>query len=109
VLEHEREMNELRANRPDLSAMSDRELIDYATRIADEHFEKLFTEHIFISFLATVPIGVITAVCEAVGKPDATLKLLAGLGRRRVGGTIDGDVETRPHGGEVGCVDGAVR
>ena len=80
VLEHEREMNELRANRPDLSAMSDQELLDYALDTADEHFEKLFTEHIFISFLATLPIGIITAVCEAVGKPEATLKLLAGLG-----------------------------
>ena len=80
VLGHEREMNELRANRPDLASMSDQELLDYALTLADEHFEKLFTEHIFISFLATLPIGIITAVCAAVGKPEATLKLLAGLG-----------------------------
>lgn len=80
VLGHEREMNELRTNRPDLTSMSDQELLDYALTIADEHFEKLFTEHIFISFLATLPIGIITAVCGAVGKPEATLKLLAGLG-----------------------------
>ncbi len=60
--------------------MSDQELLDYALETADEHFEKLFTEHIFVSFLATLPIGIITAVCEAVGKPEATLKLLAGLG-----------------------------
>mgnify|MGYP001822899877 FL=1 len=80
VLEHERLMNELRANRPDLSAMSDRELIDYATTIADAHFEMLFTEHIFVSFLATLPIGIITKVCAAVGRPTDALKLLAGLG-----------------------------
>ncbi len=80
VLEHERQMNELRANRPDLASMSDQELLDYSLAVADEHFEKLFTEHIFISFLATLPIGIITAVCTAVGKPEATLKLLAGLG-----------------------------
>ena len=80
VLEHERLMNELRANRPDLSAMSDRELIDYATTIADTHFEMLFTEHIFVSFLATLPIGIITKVCAAVGRPTDALKLLAGLG-----------------------------
>ena len=80
VLGHEREMNELRANRPDLASMSDQELLDYTLSLADEHFEKLFTEHIFISFLATLPIGIITAVCTAVGKPEATLKLLAGLG-----------------------------
>ncbi len=80
VLGHERLMNNLRANRPDLAAMSDAELVDYAIETADEHFEMLFTEHIFVSFLATVPIGIITAVCEAVGQPTATLKLLAGLG-----------------------------
>jgi len=80
VLEHEREMNALRANRPDFSGMSDQELLDYALALADEHFEKLFTEHIFITFLATLPIGIITAVCAAVGKPEATLKLIAGLG-----------------------------
>ncbi len=80
VLEQERTMNELRANRPDVSAMSDRELIDYATRIADEHFEALFTEHIFVTFLATLPIGIITKVCAAVGRPTDALKLIAGLG-----------------------------
>jgi len=80
VLGHEREMNQLRADRPDLSSMSDQQLLDYVLDTADEHFEKLFTEHIFISFLATLPIGIITAVCEAVGKPEAILKLLAGLG-----------------------------
>ncbi len=80
VLAHERTMNELRANRPDVAAMSDRELIDHATNLADTHFEMLFTEHIFVSFLATLPIGIITKVCAAVGRPTDTLKLLAGLG-----------------------------
>ncbi len=73
-------MNELRANRPDLSAMSDRELIERGLDLADQYMEMLFTEHIFISFLATLPIGIITSVCEAVGRPGDTLKLLAGLG-----------------------------
>jgi len=80
VLGHERTMNELRANRPDLTVMTDRELIDHATNLADTHFEMLFTEHIFISFLATLPIGIITKVCAAVGRPTDALKLLAGLG-----------------------------
>lgn len=80
VLEQEREMDALRANRPDLSSMGDTELVDYAMAIADEHFEKLFGEHIFVSFLATVPVGIITAVCTAVGRPEDALKLLAGLG-----------------------------
>lgn len=80
VLEHEQRMNTLRANRPDYSAMADDELINSSLELMDGHFEYLFTEHIFISFLATLPIGIITAVCAAVGQPEATLKLLAGLG-----------------------------
>ncbi len=80
VLAHERTMNELRANRPDLTAMTDRELIAYATELADTHFEMLFTEHIFITFLATLPMGIISKVCAAVGRPTDALKLLAGLG-----------------------------
>ncbi len=80
VKRHEELMNELRRNRPDLTAMSDRELIESALALADEYFEMLFTEHIFISFLATLPIGIITKVCAAVGRETDTLKLLAGLG-----------------------------
>ncbi len=80
VLADEKMVNALRAGRPDLSAMSDRELIDHVLRIADAHFEDLFTQHIFISFLATLPIGILTAVCAAVGRPEDTLRLLAGVG-----------------------------
>ncbi len=80
VLDHEREVNALRSARPDLGSMSDEELITLAFDLADEHFEKLFTEHIFISALGTLSIGIITAVCGAVGQQSATLKLLAGIG-----------------------------
>ena len=80
ALADERIMNDLRKNRPDFSAMSDRELITYVWDIIDAHFARLFGEHIFVSFLATLPIGIITAVCNAVGKPEATLKLIAGVG-----------------------------
>jgi len=80
VLAHEELVNGLRAARPDLSTMSNAELADATMALADEHFRMLFGEHIFISFLATLPIGIITAVCEAVGQPTAVLKLLAGLG-----------------------------
>ncbi len=80
VAAFEETVNRLRVERPDLSAMSDRQLLDYAWDLVDTHFGDLFAEHIFISFLATVPIGIITKVCEAVGQPTATLKLLAGLG-----------------------------
>ena len=80
VKAHEEMVNGLRAARPDISSMPSAELVDHTMALADEHFETLFTEHIFITFLATVPVGAITAVCEAVGRPDATLKLIAGVG-----------------------------
>ncbi len=80
VLEHERLVDGLHRERPDLATMSDAELIAYPLGLADEHLEALFGEHIFVSFLATLPIGIITAVCNAVGRPTAVLKLLAGLG-----------------------------
>jgi pyruvate,water dikinase len=80
VLAHEQLVNGLRAARPDMSAMSNQELFDYGEELMDAHFQKLFGEHIFISFLATLPISIITGVCEAVGRPEATLRLLAGLG-----------------------------
>jgi pyruvate,water dikinase len=73
-------VNGLRAARPELGAMSDRALVDYAFKLMDEHFSNLFAEHIFITFLATVPIGIITKVSEAVGMPTAALKLIAGVG-----------------------------
>ena len=77
---HEELVNGLRASRPDLKAMSDRELVDRALDLADAHFEMLFTEHIYITFLATLPVGIITAVCDAVGQPTSVLKLMAGVG-----------------------------
>ncbi len=80
VAEHERMVNALRTNRPDLSTMSDVELVEYALDLADRHLEALFGEHIFVTFLATLPMGIITGVCNEVGQPTSTLKLLAGLG-----------------------------
>lgn len=80
ALADEKLMNEIRANRPDYSQMGAREIYDSVWEMFDEHFSRLFEEHIFVSFLATLPIGIITAVCTAVGQPEATLKLLAGLG-----------------------------
>ncbi|MEZ5412536.1 MAG: PEP-utilizing enzyme [Acidimicrobiales bacterium] len=80
VAADEQMVNQLRADRPDLGALSDRELVDYVWRIMDAHFAHLFAQHIFISFLATLPVGIITKVTAAVGQPTAALKLIAGLG-----------------------------
>ncbi len=80
VAAEEQMVNELRANRPDFASMSDQEVIDFAWANVDAHYEDLFAQHIYISFLATMPIGIITAVCSAIGQPESTLKLIAGVG-----------------------------
>lgn len=80
VLEMEERVNRMRTERPDLSAMSDRELVDHGYSIMDGNFREYFGEHIFITFLATLPIGIITAVTAAVGNPTGALRLVAGLG-----------------------------
>lgn len=80
VAAEEQMVNALRANRPDLSVMSNQELQARLWDQLDLHYEDLFAQHIYISFLATLPIGIITAVCNAIGQPEAALKLIAGVG-----------------------------
>jgi pyruvate,water dikinase len=73
-------VNGLRASRPDLGSLSDRVLVDHAWSLLDAHFPRLFSQHIYVTFLASVPVGIITKVAQAVGDPAATLKLVAGVG-----------------------------
>ena len=70
---------ELRAQRPDYAAMSDRDLWDGTQSLRSFHRE-LFGEHLFVTTLASVPVGVIQGVAEAVGRPDLILPLMAGVG-----------------------------
>ncbi|MEM7287997.1 MAG: PEP-utilizing enzyme [Actinomycetota bacterium] len=73
-------VNQLRVDRPDASAMSDREIWLRCRALYDDHFPHLFTQHIYITMLATLPVGIIQGVCEAVGRPEAMLRLMAGVG-----------------------------
>ena len=80
VAEDEATVDALRASRPDFAAMSDLELLEWAEGILDSNFRHLFAQHLFITLLATLPAGIITEVCTALGRPQDALKLLAGLG-----------------------------
>ncbi|MEO1062140.1 MAG: PEP-utilizing enzyme [Actinomycetota bacterium] len=80
VAADERTVRGLRDARPDLTAMSDRELVAYARQLGADHHQHLFEQHIFITYMASVPLAVISAVCEAVGRPTDTLRLVAGVG-----------------------------
>ena len=69
----------LRAERPDFATLSDRELWECYNRLIPTH-RLLFSHHLFATYMATVPVGIITAVATAVGRPDLIMPLIAGIG-----------------------------
>ena len=69
----------LRATRPDLTSLSDAELLERATSLKP-FLRSLFDQHINQSGAASIAPGVIGAVCAAVGRPEATMRLVAGIG-----------------------------
>ena len=80
VLEQEQRVNALRSQRPDFGSMGDHEIVDWIESFLNGGFRELFAQHIFISFLTTLPMGIVSAVCEAVGRPTDAMKIMAGLG-----------------------------
>ena len=73
-------VDRLRAERPDLTQLSEQQLVDRMRDLTDRYFQKLFARHLFITYCATVPVGIIQQVCNAVGRPTDMLKLMAGVG-----------------------------
>ncbi len=73
-------LEQMRAERPDVSAMSTDELMARGRKIYDDHFRHLFGQHLFITGLATVPVAALTEICAAVGRPEDVMKLIAGVG-----------------------------
>ena len=79
LTKHRELTKKMRAERPDYTAMSDRELWDHMLSMMPLHRE-LFEEHLFMTTLSTVPVGTIQSVASAVGREDLILPLLAGMG-----------------------------
>jgi phosphohistidine swiveling domain-containing protein len=69
----------IRAERPNLVELSDRELLDYATSFI-RVCRSLFNQHINQSGAASIAPGIIAAVCEAIGDPSKAMHLIAGVG-----------------------------
>jgi pyruvate,water dikinase len=69
----------LRAARPDFSQMSDRELFGQYEDLIEMH-RLMFSHHLYTTYAATVPLGVISGVATAVGRPDLVMPLIAGVG-----------------------------
>jgi pyruvate,water dikinase len=76
----ERQMNALREARPPLETLRNESLWAYGKGIALAHFRQLFGEHIFVTFVGTVPVGVVSQVCAAVGRPSDALRVIQGVG-----------------------------
>lgn len=73
------EVEQVRRERPDLTALSDAELIARMTSF-DTLLRRLFKHHIEASLKSGVGLGAIAQLAEAVGQPEKALTLVAGLG-----------------------------
>jgi len=69
----------IREERPDLTELNPTELIERAVSLRPR-VRELFDMHINQSGAASIGPGVIGAVCAAVGRPEAAMRILAGLG-----------------------------
>jgi rifampicin phosphotransferase len=69
----------LRANRPDLSTLTDAELLARA-RSTQPMLTKLFESHAVSSGSSGIAPGILGAIGEAIGDPNIAMTLLAGIG-----------------------------
>lgn len=70
---------QVRAERPDLTALSDAELLDRAVSMRPL-CRRMFDQHINQSGAASIGPGAIAAICAGIGRPMDAMKLIAGLG-----------------------------
>lgn len=80
LLDEQHRVDDIVRSRPDLTLMTNEELVQRSREIYDEWFLHLFAQHIFITYCATVPVGAIQAICNAVGDPTLAIRLIAGIG-----------------------------
>ena len=67
------------AARPDHENLSDQELFDFAVA-KKPLLRRMFNQHINQSLAASVGPGILAPICEAIGKPQVAMRLIAGLG-----------------------------
>jgi rifampicin phosphotransferase len=73
-------MDALHRSRPNLEALSNEDLWKYTQGLFAGHFRRLFSQHIFITFISPVPVGALQQICEAVGRPGDTMRVISGVG-----------------------------
>lgn len=69
----------IRDERPDLTALSDAELLDRAVRLRPV-CRRMFDQHINQSGAASIGPGTLSAITAALGRPADAMRLFAGLG-----------------------------
>ena len=79
LTEHRTLTKQVREDRPDLASLDERALWDRFDELVELQ-RPLFAQHIFTTFLATLPVGIITAVATAVGRPDLIMTIISGIG-----------------------------
>lgn len=68
----------LRANRPDLSTLNDSALLARAREMVPA-IQRVFESGMLVSSLGSLGPGALGALCEAVGDPSLSIRLLAGI------------------------------
>jgi len=79
LTEGRRFTRQLRNDRPDFSEFTNEELYAQYSELLQMH-RQFFSQHIFTTYMATVPVGIISGVANAVGRPDLLLPIIAGFG-----------------------------
>ncbi|SNS96623.1 PEP-utilizing enzyme [Rhodococcoides kyotonense] len=73
------EVEQIRADRPDLTGLSDAELFT-RMRSFETVLRRLFKHHIEASLKSGVGLGAMAQLTEAIGRPELALTLVAGIG-----------------------------
>jgi phosphohistidine swiveling domain-containing protein len=79
LLDDQAAANMLRAERPDLTRLTDYELIAGARGLLPD-VRRLFERHLTVTAGASLGPGILTAIAEAMGDPSITLRLITGVG-----------------------------
>ena len=79
LLEDRETVGQLRSSRPDLTQLSDAELVERAREV-QPLLVHLFDQHTVTSSSSGMPPGMLFAVGEAIGDPSIPMRLLAGIG-----------------------------
>ena len=69
----------MQAERPDLTTLSDAELVARARSFAPE-LDNGFARHDYASLASTIGPSILAGLCASIGEPDLQLELISGLG-----------------------------